>query len=555
MEKSILYFLMFLFGLTSSSWAQDKDLKLDHIVTKKRRIIFGTDYDYPPYEFLDKKGEPAGFNVDLIRAIGQETGHEVEVHLDVWTKIRPSLEDSLGYINVADMIYSGERAENVRFLPYHDVVSYVIVWNRDAPVVESLDALGDSILVVTNQAITQEYVSNLDSTIQIATAFTDYHALQMIATQKYNYALVHQYTAHEFVKKHPEVNLVVSENIIFFEKLSFVVKKHDKEMEQILKRGLHKIKQNGTYSELYVKWFGEKETLYKQTLKYIAWGLAVILCIGIFVGTWVYLLRMQVSRKTRKIRAIAHEQQEMRDLLARKNKELEGRNYELDKIVYSVSHNVRAPITSAMGIVNLMRIEYPDNQEMQFYANSIGVSLQKLDYYVNKILAYAANKNAAVESYPIDFTDLIGEAIREVSFLEGADKITFMKRIKQEVKFYSDPERLLTVMECLLANAVQYRKENNEQPSTIRLEVKITKDLAEIILIDNGEGIQAKQLDKIFEMFYRGNVRSKQAGLGLYVVKQIVHKLSGSVHIESAHKKGTTVRLYVPNGKVPEIKA
>ena len=214
--------------------------------------------------------------------------------------------------------------------------------------------------------------------------------------------------------------------------------------------------------------------------------------------------------------------------------------------MYSVSHNVRSPIASALGLVSVIQLEFDKNPNLSFYVSNIGKSLHKLDYYVNKILAYVANKNFKIKKERIHFDGLITQLIEEAKFLEGANEVEFKKEITQEIKFYSDTDRLYTILECLIANAVEYRAKR-EEPSFVEILVRVTRVHASIIIKDNSEGIQEEQLDKVFEMFYRGNQRSKGTGLGLYVVKQTVEQLEGTLQLQSNYKKGSMFTLQIPN--------
>ncbi len=532
------YVFLFLFLFSSSSLFGQND--------STKKIIFGSDYDYPPYEFINKKGEYDGFHIDLIRAIGKEMGYEVEINLGNWTHIREELEQPNGRINVGDMIYSEERTKVVDFLPHHDIVSYVIVRNKKSSPIKSLSQLQNQSIVVTSKAIADEYIQKQEPSIKRIQSVTDLHALKMVASGMYDYALINQYTAHKFIEEHSFENLAVSEEFIFSKNLAFVVKKGNTALAKDIEEGMNRIKENGIYSELYVKWFDNEKEAYALLLNRLKWAGVILLSIIVVVGSWIFTLRRQVQRKTKSLREEVEEKHKMQKLLFQKNEELEKRNYELDKFVYSVSHNVRSPIASALGLVSVIQLEFDKNPNLSFYVSNIGKSLHKLDYYVNKILAYVANKNFKVKKERIHFDGLIAQLIEEAKFLEGAEEVEFNKEIIQEVKFYSDTDRLYTILECLIANAVEYRAKR-EEPSFVKISARVTRTHASISIEDNSEGIQEKQLDKVFEMFYRGNERSKGTGLGLYVVKQTVEQLGGTLQLQSNSKKGSIFTLQIPN--------
>ncbi|WP_338791529.1 transporter substrate-binding domain-containing protein [Bernardetia sp. MNP-M8] len=530
-------FLLFFIFYTISLFGQNDSTK---------KIIFGSDYDYPPYEFINKKGEYDGFHVDIMRAIGKEMGYEVEIQLGDWTNIREELEQPKGRINVADMFYSEERVAKIDYLPHHDVVSYIIVRNKKSPTVKSISQLKNQTIVVTANAIAEEYIKKEDSTIKMIQAVTELHALKIIASGRCNYAIINQYTAHKFIEEHNFDNLAVSEEFVFSKNLSFVVKKGNKKLAKDIEEGMNRIKENRIYSELYVKWFDNEKEAYTILLKRLKWIAAILLLVIVVVGSWVFTLRKQVRIKTKTLRNEVEERQKIQKLLFDKNAELEKRNYELDKFVYSVSHNVRSPIASALGLINVIQIEFEENTNLSFYVSNIGKSLHKLDYYVNKILAYVANKNFKVKKERIHFDGFISQLIEEAKFVEGAEGVEFKKEITQEINFYSDTERLYIILECLIANSIEY-KTQREKKSFVKISVRVTRMHASIIIEDNGQGIEEEQLDKVFEMFYRGNERSQGAGLGLYVVKQTVDQLEGTLQLQSNYKTGSIFTLQIPN--------
>lgn len=538
-------FLFFFLFYTSSLLGQNDSTK---------QIIFGSDYDYPPYEFINKKGEYAGFHIDLMNAIGKEMGYEVEIQLGDWTYIREELESPTGKINVGDMFYLEERTKKIDFLPHHDIVSYVIVRNKKSLPIKSISQLQNQTIVVTAHAIADEYLAGEYPSIKKIESITDLHALKIISSGRCDYALINQYTAHKFIKEHSFDNLAVSEEFVFSKNLCFVVKKGNSKLVQDIEEGMNRIKENGIYSQLYVKWFDNEKEAYELLLTRIKWTFLILLSVVFVVGSWILTLRKQVQRKTKSLRKEVEERQKAQKLLFDKNEELEKRNYELDKFVYSVSHNVRSPIASALGLVGVVRLEFEDNEKLSYYIANIGKSLHKLDYYVNKILAYVANKNFDIKNEQIYFDELITQIIEETKFLEGANEVEFHKQIIQEKEFYSDTDRIYTILECLIANSVEY-KAKREEKSYVKILVQITRTHASILIEDNGEGIQEQQLEKVFEMFYRGNERSKGTGLGLYVVQQTVEQLGGTLQLQSNYKKGSIFTIHIPNLLTKELTA
>ena len=93
-------------------------------------------------------------------------------------------------------------------------------------------------------------------------------------------------------------------------------------------------------------------------------------------------------------------------------------------------------------------------------------------------------------------------------------------------------------------------KKVNVNDCYVNLSIKRFEKFIEITVSDNGEGISEKSISKVFEMFYRGTSTSVGTGLGLYITKEILNKLQGTISVASELGKGTIVTINLPNLKI-----
>lgn len=236
-----------------------------------------------------------------------------------------------------------------------------------------------------------------------------------------------------------------------------------------------------------------------------------------------------------------------RKQLEEKNAELEKVNEELDRFVYSVSHNLRAPLTSIMGITNLIKSYEFSREEMLEFMHNIHVVVQRLDDTIHDIIEYSKNSRMFLEAHEIDIHKSVHTIIEQILNIEGANvKINQSYDIKAPI--CSDINRLHPLIHNILSNAVKYADKSKEQPM-VNLKVESNEDNICITVADNGIGIAHHLQSKIFDMFYRATNMSAGSGLGLYIVREIVNKLKGSIKIESEERIGTTVTLNIPNMK------
>lgn len=241
-------------------------------------------------------------------------------------------------------------------------------------------------------------------------------------------------------------------------------------------------------------------------------------------------------------------EQHMREI-REKSEDLEIRNNELDHFVYSTSHDLKAPISSTLGLINIYRLEN-DEKQRDIYLGLMEKSLQKLNLFIADIANVSRNARLAVKSEPIDFKDLLNEIFDQQQFIAGAKEVNKQVEIEQHQVFYSDRKRLEVVLANLVSNAIKYSNLAQEQPY-IHIHVAVQASQASIRIADNGTGIPSEHLPYIFDMFYRATENNSGSGLGLYIVKQTMDKLGGTVSIESVLGKGTTISLHLPNHVPP----
>jgi signal transduction histidine kinase len=266
-----------------------------------------------------------------------------------------------------------------------------------------------------------------------------------------------------------------------------------------------------------------------------------------------YVLKSNLARLPNAIRN-ALKQREAEDAkfkaaqaLQSQNAELKKINKELDSFVYSVSHNLRAPLMSVLGLLDLAKHEnHSHNGSLEQYFSMMETSIHKLDDTVKEILDYSRNARQNITIEQIDLRKLIDDNFDKMQFMPGVQNIERHIEVNEQAPYYSDQYRLSVIMNNLVSNAIKYYDPNKEH-SFINIFVHIDPMKATIEFQDNGIGIDEKYIEKVFDMFFRGTEKNKGAGLGLYIVKEAVEKLKGKIDIQSRVGHGTTFVLELPN--------
>jgi signal transduction histidine kinase len=266
-----------------------------------------------------------------------------------------------------------------------------------------------------------------------------------------------------------------------------------------------------------------------------------------------YVLKSNLARLPNAIRNSLKQKRaelakaEAAEALQSQNAELIKINKELDSFVYSVSHNLRAPLMSVLGLLDLAKHEnHSSSTSLDQYFSMMETSIHKLDETVKEILDYSRNarQNLTIES--IDLKKMIDDHFEKMRFMPGSDLISRTVIVNQQSPFFSDQYRLSVIFNNLISNAIKYSDSSKEKPM-IRILAEIRRDKVSLSFEDNGIGIEERYLTRVFDMFFRATEKNKGAGLGLYIVREAVDKLKGNVIIESVVGKGTTFRIELPN--------
>jgi len=244
------------------------------------------------------------------------------------------------------------------------------------------------------------------------------------------------------------------------------------------------------------------------------------------------------------------EQRDSDEKLKVQYREIEKTNEELDRFVYSASHDLRAPLTSILGLINLAKMESTEDTT-QLYMDMMEKSVKKLDGFINDIISYSRNTRLEVQKVRINFEEVIQEIRDNLQFMEDASKIEWRINVNAEKAFYTDLSRFRIILSNLLSNAIRYHNFNQDSPY-IAIEIDYVDDLTVVRISDNGSGIEKSKQDKIFDMFYRASEKSGGSGIGLYIVKEIVSKLNGTITVESEPEVGSTFILRFFNMNSPD---
>jgi signal transduction histidine kinase len=206
---------------------------------------------------------------------------------------------------------------------------------------------------------------------------------------------------------------------------------------------------------------------------------------------------------------------------------------------------LRAPISSLLGLIEVVRME-KDKGNIDNLLDMQKRSLHRLDQFIKDIVDHSRNTRLLVEFEQINFESIIQTAFEHLQFMENAERIKKIISVELNAPFYTSPSRLEIILNNLVSNAMKYANLNKSNPF-IEVRVKANFEKAEIRVIDNGEGIPDDARPKIFDMFYRASAKGMGSGLGLYIVKEALQKINGTISVKSVYGEGTEFIVEIPN--------
>ena len=231
-----------------------------------------------------------------------------------------------------------------------------------------------------------------------------------------------------------------------------------------------------------------------------------------------------------------------RSLLKERNNDLQKLNTQLDSFLYSTAHDLRSPLASILGLVDLgSRID--DSNEKNIYLNMIQGRVDLMDALLKDIIKFSKNKHLEIKLKQVDLSKVIQEVTNELKVIKK-ETTTIEINIEFENLIWIDEERIKAVLYNLISNSICFQK--TDDLGWIKIYCKKNNDQFEISVLDNGIGIDIELIDKIFDMFFKGSHQSRGSGLGLYITKEIVDALGGKIEIESMPGRGTLANVTFP---------
>lgn len=227
------------------------------------------------------------------------------------------------------------------------------------------------------------------------------------------------------------------------------------------------------------------------------------------------------------------------------NSALQFTREELETFLYRASHDLRGPVCSLKGVVHLISLE-KGHEGLEGLMTMMNRTMLKLEHAMESLLHYTNNRQNHLSREELNIVSVVQQAIDYSRRVKGFERMQINTNIEADTSFYSDAYRVQLVIQHLLANSIAFQDLSNPDPF-VNVTVVVQPDWVTICLEDNGVGVPPENVPLIFDRFVKASEQSSGSGLGLYIVKEVLKKLNGTIEVFSVRGKGTCFTVRVPN--------
>jgi signal transduction histidine kinase len=231
--------------------------------------------------------------------------------------------------------------------------------------------------------------------------------------------------------------------------------------------------------------------------------------------------------------------------LTKQNAELIKANQELDHFVHTASHDLKAPLNSVLGLLGLIKMT-ENKEEINAMYDGIDERIGSMKLFINDVAEHARSTRTEIQREPIALKILASEIHSNFGFDEKASRVAFINDISDDLVCLSDRYRLRLILSNIIYNGIKYSDPAKAEPF-VRVIASKNQQTTRISIFDNGIGIERENVPKLFKMFYRATSISAGTGIGLYIVKEAVDKLSGKIDVDSEIGQGTSFVITFPS--------
>lgn len=517
-----------------------------------RELNYGGDANFPPYEFIDARGEPAGFNIDLVRTIARDQGLVVHFRLGPWPEIRQAFRR--GDVDVAAMYRSRQRATEMDFAIPHELVYHEMYIRRGATPLRGLDDLQGRQVAVQEGTHAHDALVERGLAGSLVLVVSEPDALRSVAEGLAEVAVVTQTVGRPFQTRAAlGTQIAVTGAPVLLSEYAFVTQPGRRAVVALLNDGLVAIKTSGDYARLYERWLRPGD----GAVRWVRWllaGLGATAALVVWFVIWNRVLRQRVAQQTLALRREFEERERAQLALAENERKLrQAQKMEtVGRLAGGIAHDFNNILTIILNYGYFLRADLTAAQQPTGSADAILAAAERGARLTRHLLAFS--RETPVETAPHDLAEIVRDILAMVQRLVG-------EQVQIETKLPSEPvvadvdrmalEQALLNLAANARDAMQHHGRltlavaHRLLPAGNPLQLPVG-DYATITVSDTGSGMTAQTLARLGEPFFTTKAPGKGTGLGLASVYATVAKHGGKVGVHSELGVGTTFELLLP---------
>jgi len=267
----------------------------------KKRIIVGGSNDYPPYSYIDENGEPAGFSVDMSRAVAGVLNRDIVFHLEPWHKALVSLKNKDTDL-IHDIVYSEERRKTFSFSAFYYISPYAVFAKKSSPELNSFEDLAGKRIVLVRGDIGHDYIieRNIVAYIHVVESYAD--AIMLLENGDFQYTLTDQLAGQYWIKTIGAKNVKYTGVSPFRIRYSFAEPAEDERLTLEVSGALSIIRASGEYQAIYNKWMNRTDPAFMSMGDFIrkySWLFYSAAASLLFLFLWNFTLQRKVAQRTK----------------------------------------------------------------------------------------------------------------------------------------------------------------------------------------------------------------------------------------------------------------
>jgi polar amino acid transport system substrate-binding protein len=516
------------------------------------RLVVGIDQAFPPHQFVDDQGIPAGFDLEIFEAVARSEGIDFEVRAAPWFEVRRQLEE--GEIDaVPGMVWSPVRDEKLEFSAPIFLAGYAAFVRAESDV-HQLSDLEGRVVAVERGDIWEDRILERHYPVELDSAPTPLVALQHLAGGRADAAillrnqglfLARQLSGHGIrTLGTTDTSMGLGETVA----IRVAVPRGSRNLLARLNDGLTAIRASGQHDAIYERWFGvlrEVPFWERRAVRLLVAGAAAA-AFGLLASMlWSRMLARRVAERTR---SLAEAEEEKRSLQAQL---LQAQKMDaLGRLAAGVAHDFNNVLTVIMGGLELGKASIPPGDRAERVLTAANTAARSARDLIAQLLTFS--RAGDVKPTRMNWNDLLDENEAMLERLLGSRAKFRVDRAPELPDVMLDRSQALQVVLNLAVNArdamaasgggtvwIETSRVEGSEPTQVRLSVS-----------DTGRGMDAETRERIFEPFYTTRP-GEGSGLGLSTVYGIVTRSGGTLHVMSEVGKGSRFDVDLPAGARP----